>query len=309
MTGIIGSGIARHEDAPSPLGPEIIASRVGQCPSLPSLNSNARDMIQLLNAGQAYTQEICSIVERDPSLAARVLKIVNSPYFGITYKVETIEQAVFYVGTEQIRHLAMATPVIEDFEKLVGEIRFAWRGLWQHSIAVAMLTREILSSLDGPTEESDYVSGLVHDVGKIVMAAAFPKHFNAVQSRLAESPEFLHVVEEELLGVNHMHLGGLYLKQRNLPTALIEAARFHTVPEEARECPHVAAAVQIANLIARKHELGSSGETRPVSLEKILSASGWTILAPSLSSEQRAAAYSNWQQFIQTIPNILSSIV
>ena len=266
-------------------------------------------MIRLLNAGQTFTSQICDVVQRDPSLTARVLRMVNSVYFGLAEPVTTIEQAVFFVGTEQIRHLAMATPVIEDFQKLVGHTPFGWRGLWQHSIAVALLTREIVSSLVGPTEESDYVAGLVHDVGQIVMAAAFPDHFHAVHMRLAEAPEFLPVVEREVLGVDHMQLGALYLKQRNLPDAMVESALYHQTPEQAKKFPQLTAAVQLANLIAKKHELGASGDARPVSLERVLGASGWTILAPGLTSEDRASAYSGWQKTIQDLPGILESVV
>ena len=172
--------------APAPLKRDLIEARVAQCRSLPSLTRNAQDIIRLLNAGQTYTHQICDIVQRDPSLTARVLRMVNSVYFGLAEPVTSIEQAVFFVGTEQIRHLAMATPVIEDFQKLAGNTPFPWRPFWQHCIAVALMTREILTSLVGPNDQSDYVAGLVHDVGKIVMAAAFPKHFLA-QSAISRS--------------------------------------------------------------------------------------------------------------------------
>ena len=294
---------------PEPLRREVILSRLEQCPSLPSLDKNAREIVQLLNAGQAYTQEICEIVQRDPSLTARVLRMVNSVYFGLAEPVRTIEEAVFFVGTEQIRHLAMATPIIDDFQTLVGRTPFSWRPFWQHCIAVALLTREIISSLVAQSEESDYVAGLVHDVGKIVMAAAFPQHFRQVHARLAGEPAHLIEVEEQVLGMNHMELGALYLQKRNLPPALVEAAWFHHAPEKAQKEPTIAAAVQLANLIAKKHLLGNSGDSRPVSLERCLAASGWDILAPGMSPEGRATAYSGWLKSIQEMPSVLESVV
>lgn len=294
---------------PLPLAPEAIESRVEQCPSLPSLNCNARDMIRLLNAGQTYTHQICEIVQRDPSLTARVLRMVNSVYFGLAEPVTTIEEAIFFVGTEQIRHLAMATPVIEDFQKLVVNTPFAWRPFWQHCIAVALMTREVMSSLVAPTNQSDYVAGLVHDVGKIVMAAAFPKHFQEIHRRVAEEQVHLVDMEREVLGIDHMVLGGKYLRRRNFPPALIDAAEHHSAPERAPHEPAIASAVQIANLVVRKHQLGRSGEERPVSLERCLAASGWTFLAPSLSPEGRATAYAGWQKTLDGLPGILESVV
>lgn len=266
-------------------------------------------MIQLLNAGQAYTSQICQVVQRDPSLTARVLRMVNSVYFGLAEPVRTIEEAVFFVGTEQIRHLAMATPVIEDFQGMVGKSSFAWRPFWQHCIAVALLTREILTSLVSTTEESDYLAGLVHDVGKIVMAAAFPEHFHQVHRLLAEQSGRLVDWEKEVLGMDHRELGAMYLRQRNLPSSLIEAAAFHDTPESSESEGRITAAIQLANLIARKHELGHSGDPRPVSLDYLLEASGWTILAPALSREARAAAYGNWQKTLAGMPSILQAVV
>ena len=295
--------------ATTPLTLEAIATRVEQCPSLPSLDCNARDMIRLLNAGQTYTHQICEIVQRDPSLTARVLRMVNSVYFGLAEPVTTIEEAIFFVGTEQIRHLAMATPVIEDFQKLAGNTPFAWRPFWQHCIAVALMTREVMSSLASPTNQSDYVAGLVHDVGKIVMAAAFPKHFQEIHRRVAEETVNLVDMEKQVLGADHMVLGGLYLRRRNFPPALVDAAQHHSAPENAKNEPAIASAVQIANLVVRKHQLGRSGEERPVSLERCLSASGWNYLAPSLSPEGRATAYSGWQRTLDSMPGILESVI
>ncbi len=296
----------------SPLRRDAIEAKAEQCPSLPSLNRNARDIIQLLNAGQTYTHQICEIVQRDPSLTARVLRVVNSVYFGLAEPVTTIEEAVFFVGTEQIRHLAMATPVIEDFQRLVGHgvtSTFSWRPFWQHCIAVALMTREIITSLVAPTDASDYVAGLVHDVGKIVMAATFPKHFQEIHRRVAAEPLYLIDVEREVLGMDHMELGGLYLRKRNFPEALIDAAEHHTAPENAEHAPAIAAAVQIADLVVRKHQLGNSGELRPVSLERCLAASGWNFLAPTLTPEGRATAYAGWVKTLETMPSILESVV
>jgi putative nucleotidyltransferase with HDIG domain len=288
---------------------DLIEARVGECRSLPSLTRNAQDIIRLVNAGQTNTHQICDIVQRDPSLTARVLRMVNSVYFGLAEPVTSIEQAVFFVGTEQIRHLAMATPVIEDFQKLAGNTPFPWRPFWQHCIAVALLTREIISSLVAPNDQSDYVAGLVHDVGKIVMAAAFPKHFLVIHRRVAEEPAHLPEVERTVLGMDHMELGGLYLRRMNFPAVLVEAAQFHHAPENARHEPAIAAAVQIANLVIRKHQLGCSGELRPVSLERCLAASGWNILAPTLTPEGRATAYAGWIRTLDTMPSILEAIV
>src|SRR5688572_6660956 len=163
-----------------PCDHETILEKVKNCPRLPSLRSIETALRELLHADNRFTSQISEVIRRDPSLTARLLRLVNSVYFGLTTPVNNIEEAVFYLGVRQIRQLAMVTPVIEDFQKLAGKTPFAWREFWRHCIGTAIMTREVISTVQVPSDEADYVAGLVHDVGKIVMASAFPQHFAEV---------------------------------------------------------------------------------------------------------------------------------
>src|SRR5678815_1697308 len=168
-------------EIPATIGPldrNQIETRLKNCPRLPSLSTINSALRELLSSDRRYTSQISEVIRRDPSLTARLLRLVNSVYFGLTTPVNSIEEAVFYLGVRQIRQLAVVTPVIEDFQKLAGSTAFQWREFWQHCIATAILTRELTSSMMRLEDESDYVAGLVHDVGRIVMASAFQNHFN-----------------------------------------------------------------------------------------------------------------------------------
>src|ERR1700742_3683598 len=147
-----------------------IESQLALCPSLPSLSSINKALQGLLLAEQRYSAQISEIIRRDPSLTSRLLRLVNSVYYGLNTPVNSIEEAVFYLGVRQIRQLAMVTPVIEDFQRLTQQCNFPWREFWQHCIGTAIMTREVTTNVPGPSEDTDYVAGLVHDIGKIVMA-------------------------------------------------------------------------------------------------------------------------------------------
>jgi putative nucleotidyltransferase with HDIG domain len=262
-----------------PLGHEEIEAGVASCPRLPSLRSIDSALRELLNADQRYTSQISEVIRRDPSLTARLLRLVNSVYYGLTTPVNNIEEAVFYLGVRQIRQLAMVTPVLEDFQKLAGSARFGWREFWQHCIGTAMLTREVITTLESPPDEVDYVAGLVHDVGKIVMASAFPTHFEAIHGREADHRDLIEV-ELDILGVDHAELGAIYLQKHGMPDALVEAARYHHQPERAGRYARIVAAVQIANLLVHHAGIGQSGHQGEVTTEAWLGASGWGILFP-----------------------------
>ncbi len=288
---------------------EQIEARVRNCPRLPSLGSVNSALRELLNADQRYTSQIAEIIRRDPSLTARLLRLVNSVYFGFNTPINSIEEAVFFLGVRQIRQLAMMTPIIEDFQKLTGRVPFEWRGFWQHCIGTAILTREVTSAFEVPSDESDYVAGLVHDVGKIVMASAFPEHFAAIQLRHKETQRDLTEIEMELLGVDHSELGALYLSSHRLPEIMVDAARFHHRPHEAPRHARAVAAVQIADLLIRHARIGNSGNLHEVTADAWVNASGWSILCDQRTGEERAIAEACLLRSLERLPSILDGLV
>lgn len=287
-----------------------IEARVHDCPRLPSLRSVDSALRELLNADQRYTSQISEVIRRDPSLTARILRLVNSVYYGrVSSPVNSIEEAVFYLGVRQIRQLAMITPVIEDFQKLTGQAPFEWREFWQHCIGVAILTREVTNAVQCPQDESDYVAGLVHDVGKIVMAAAFPTHFMEIQRRMSEGAPDLLNLETEVLGLNHPEVGAIYLQHHHLPEVMIEAVQFHHHPERASRHAPIVAAVQIADLLVRHAKIGQSGNPVEVTSEMWLTASGWGILFPNASGTERSIAQASLRRSLERLPMILEGVV
>lgn len=289
-----------------PLSRREIEERITRCCRLPSLRSIDTALRDLLNADQRYTSQISEIIRRDPSLSARLLRLVNSVYYGLTTPVTSIEEAVFYLGVRQIRQLAMVTPVIEDFQKITGKTAFAWRLFWQHCIGTAILTREVLSCIETPSHELDYLAGLLHDVGKIVIAAAFPEHFHAIYSN-SEAPASPQV-EESLLGMNHAEIGAIYLKNHNLPGVLIESTRFHHEPHLAKADVGIVAAVQIADLLVRHAGIGSTVNDQTIEEKDWLESTGWNILFPG-DVQESSFARANLKRSLERLPSILEGLV
>ncbi|HXG47478.1 MAG TPA: HDOD domain-containing protein [Methylomirabilota bacterium] len=295
--------------AVAPLDREQIERRLKTCARLPSLGSINSALRELLNADQRYTSQVAEIIRRDPSLTARLLRLVNSVYYGLSTPVNSIEEAVFYLGVRHIRQLAMVTPIIEDFQKLVGGAAFPWREFWQHCIGTAILTREVMGHLEVPGDEADYVGGLVHDVGKIAMAAAFPEHFRRIYREEVSAEEEWIAVETRVLGMDHAELGALYLRNHNLPDVLVDVARYHHQPERASHHGPIIAAVHIADLLVRFSGIGRSGNPALVREEDWLNAPAWGILFPEQTEEEQNIARTGLRRSLDRLPLIMEGLV
>jgi putative nucleotidyltransferase with HDIG domain len=286
-----------------------IRSQLARCPSLPSLGSINKALQGLVLTEQRYTAQIAEIIRRDPSLTARLLRLVNSVYYGLTTPVNSIEEAVFYLGVRQIRQLVMVTPVIEDFQRLTQQCDFPWREFWQHCIGTALLTREVTSAVQSPGDESEYVAGLVHDVGKIVMAWTFPDHFAEIHRRAVEGTRELIEIENEVLGIDHAELGALYLERHRLPELMVKTARFHHHPEKADNFERIIASVQIADLLLRSEKIGCSGNYLEVTREQCFAASGWKVLLPDTQETEQTIARASLSHTLQLMPRMLEGLV
>jgi len=286
-----------------------ISVRLEACPTLPSLSSINKALQGLLFAEQRFSAQISEIIRRDPSLTSRLLRLVNSVYYGLTTPVNSIEEAVFYLGIRQIRQLMTVTPIIEDFQKLSGKCDFPWREFWQHCIGTAILTREIYSSVESPTDESDYVAGLVHDMGKIVMAYSFPVHFAEIHRQAQPGDRELIELENEILGIDHAELGALYLERHHLPELMVKSARFHHDPAKADGMEPLIASVQIADLLMRNAKIGCSGNFVEVTRERCMAASGWQVLFPNKHEADQAIARASLHRSLERLPSVLEGLV
>ena len=287
----------------------VIEARLKTCARLPSLGSINSALRELLSADQRFTTQISEVIRRDPSLTARLLRLVNSVYFGLSAPVNNIEEAVFYLGVRQIRQLAMVTPVIEDFQRMAGNTPFPWREFWRHCIGTAIMTREVIGCLRAPSDEADYVAGLVHDVGKIVMASAFPHHFAEIHRLMPQGGHVLLDLETEVLGIDHSELGAIYLQNHNLPEIMVETARYHHRPERASHHIPFVAAVHLADLLVRFAGIGQSGNSTPVAREDWLNSTTWNLLLPQQSGAEKAIARANLNRSLERLPLILEGLV
>ncbi|WP_404423990.1 HDOD domain-containing protein [Nibricoccus sp. IMCC34717] len=302
---------APADSAAHPFTDSEIMRRIDACPKLASLQSINRALAGLVNSDQSYNSQIAEIIRRDPSLTARLLRMVNSVYFGLTAKVNNIEEAVFYLGLRQIRELSMATPVIEEMEKINrSPLRLPWKDLWKHSIGSAIMTREILGTTTLMIDDdTDYIIGLLHNVGKVVMASAFPTEFGRIVENTYRSTADVCALERELIGWDHARIGGYYLQRHQLSPEITDAVLYHNDPDSAPDHSFYAAAVQVADQLVRYAGIpGGFEKVAPIQDDAWTEMPGWRILYGTGEKETRIARAA-LHNSVQRLPTVLSGLI
>jgi len=266
---------------PKPLSDFLLIERINQCPQLASLKSINDTLSELLDSDQSFVGQIAEVIRLDPSLTTRVLDLVNSIFFGSTdkQKISGVEEASIFLGLNRIKELLVATPVIEEIMDLgKNSSAFPWINFWKHSIGTAIFTREILSLAKIEyDDETDYVAGLLHNLGKLILAITFPDLFQKTCRNSFDNARHATEIEKEVIGWDHAKIGAYYLWNHHISDEVVEAVHCHNNPEDAKGSSNLASAIQIADSLT--HQIGIHG------LEKIetpngsyLSTPGWSIL-------------------------------
>lgn len=296
---------------PMPRSDEVIRHSIDNVPRLASLRSISNALSNLLNTEYSFTAQIAEIISRDPSLTARLLKLVNSVFFGISHKITNIEEAVFYLGLRQIKELALATPVIEDFEQIQRNVKgIEWRRLWQHSIGSALLTREILAVADIAYEDdTDYLIGLLHKVGKIVMAAAFPDEFVDIHQRTWANPRDVVEEEKRLIGWDHAQIASYYLQKNRMKAEIYEGIAHQFAPTRAGRYALTAAAIQLADqMLVQEGIYGIENiEPAPEAID-LTEQPGWMLLFGG-KRQQANLAMASLTRTLKRLPMTLEGMV
>jgi HD-like signal output (HDOD) protein len=249
-----------------------LRQRIHDCHNLASLRSNLSSLEELFNNQHTHAEEFAKVIARDPSLTTRLLQMVNSAYFGLNSDVNTIEGAVLYLGLGNVRLLMTTASVIDDLAIMAKDgTKVSWRDYWLHSLGCAFATREILNQFGhGVDNDTDYISGLLQNVGKVVMAKAFPAEFTQLAHTVYKNEAQVIATERELLGWDHAAIGAFYLERHRLPLVIVEAVRFHHAPFHAPNLKHFAAATQLADVFIRMAGLKGATENRPIPNERDL---------------------------------------
>jgi putative nucleotidyltransferase with HDIG domain len=227
---------------------------LGSITSLPVLPRIYNELMHELKLEEHCSLERAGlIVARDMGLSAKILQLVNSAFFGLGRVIGHPSEAAVFLGSETLRGLVLSLQVFSQFQQL-KLVEFSVENLWKHSWTTGVLAKKLCEFEDAGTIITDeaFMSGLLHDVGKLVLAANFPVRLEENIRLARERQHTLWEQEFKVWGASHAELGAHLLSRWGLPPAVIEAVAFHHRPAQAR-CQTFCAvtAVHVANTLGR----------------------------------------------------------
>jgi HD-like signal output (HDOD) protein len=238
---------------------ENLRALVGQFRTLPSFPSLYVDVLKELNSDEPSIESIAGIISKDPAMTAKMLQIVNSAAMGLSRSVSSPFEGVQFLGLGMVRSLVLSAHIFACFEH-TGLKGFPVERLWDHGMKSGRIASMILQveGADPGDIEDAYLAGMLHDMGKLMLADGMPDRFEQALALASERGIPLHDAEMEVLGASHAGVAAYLLGLWGLPASIVEAVAFHHAPAQSElRAFGPLAAVHAANAI--EHGLSAKG--------------------------------------------------
>jgi HD-like signal output (HDOD) protein len=251
---------------------DLVRSKKTQLPTLPVIIEN---ILRFAGSNTTSAKDLSEYIRKDQSISNKILKLANSAYYGLVREVDTIPRAITIVGFNEVIGLTIGMSVFSAFGPCEDCKMLNMKDLWIHAIGCAISAREVANRTDKGVGEQIYLSGLLHDMGKVLFSVYFPKEYETVLEKAMESKTPLNDIENDMLGIDHATLSGLLMERWHFPDSLMLPSRYH---HNLSACPsdykNYAMIINVADFLCRKANIGHSGNHFSPSLEKFSSNHG-----------------------------------
>jgi len=230
--------------------------------SLPTLPTVLSQVMATAADAEASAADLGRHIASDQTLSAALLKAVNSAYYGLYRRVDSITTAIVILGFFEVRNLVLAATAFRNFPK--GDPDFDRVQLWRHSLATAMTAQRLARAVHIRGGEAAFVCGLLHDIGKVAFDALYPNHFRKAAHTAHAEQRLIRETEVEFLGLDHADAGGLVTEHWNFPPGVVGAVRFHHNPASGGEHARMASVVAVADYLTYQAGVGELSNGRAV---------------------------------------------
>lgn len=237
-----------------------ILERIKTIDDLPTLPSVALEILSLAHQPDISIQTIAECIHKDPPLAAKVLRMANSAFYRRgDRKIDTLHQSIVFLGLAEIINITTSLSVFSALKSRKSKEVSIRESFWDHSVATGLIARYIDKKLGMRSMGREFVAGLLHDIGKIILDQYFHDQFLEAYNRSIEKDKPMYSTEMEICGTNHMEIGFFLAQKWNLPAYLSDVILWHHQPSQATH-RDMTALISIANLLAKAKELSCGGD-------------------------------------------------
>lgn len=225
------------------------ASILENLKDLPTFSTVVAQLMMTINQPTSSARDLERLIANDEAIAARILKLANSAFYGLPGKVTSLARAITLLGFNTVRSLVLTIGVIDKFSGSSGGKHFD-RGLfWEHSLSVAMASRLLCAKDPSVSPEEAHISGLLHDIGKIIMDNFMPEQFRQAMDWIRVNGGDALATERKFVGISHDRVGALAAEKWRFPGFIRETIACHHKPFDAVQFPDMVQLVALANEI------------------------------------------------------------
>lgn len=237
--------------------------------SIPTLPTVIERLTRLLQNPKTSAEEVGKAITTDQALASKVLKLVNSAFYGFPGRISTITHAIVILGFSTVKNIVLTASIFDAFRNKVEDMAgFDLEDFWLHSIACGAASSSIAKQIGGCEKEACFIAGLIHDIGKLILCQYLPKEFGMVLRHCADNRQLFYESEKKLFDSNHAHIGGYLTERWNLPANLQNPVKYHHQPSPSHEHYLITAIVHCADILVRALDYGNGGDRRIPSISE-----------------------------------------
>ena len=201
--------------------------KLDSIPDIPTLPTIVIKVNKMLQDHDTSIKNLSKVIEKDQGMVAKILRLVNSTFYGFRSRITNIPHAVIILGFNTIRNAVVSVSIIKTFSGEKSFEGFEIKDFWRHSVAVAVTSRYLAEQTRLDSPDDCFVSGLLHDIGKVVLSQHFTVLFGLVWKSVKEDGLSFYEAEKKLLPVNHAQIGGHLAKKWQFPGSLIDSITYH----------------------------------------------------------------------------------
>jgi putative nucleotidyltransferase with HDIG domain len=227
---------------------------------LPTLPAVFVRIIKALRNPNASVKEIAGVVETDQAITMKILRLINSSFYGLSRSVDSVHQAIVLLGANTLKNVVISASVFKALGSGEKNPIFDREAFWQHSIGCGMIARYLGNRTGLGREEEGFIAGIIHDIGKVVLDQYFHDNLTQVVQQVATRKISFYQAETETMGLSHAEIGAYLAETWSLPEKLVEVIAMHHQPNATTQYGPLVALVCISDVIARQYGVGSGGD-------------------------------------------------